>query len=102
MSENYNKYLTELTLSEIEIFESVAGDLLKERGYTGSSDQNRSHEIIQSDINRYQMQNKKLKNHAIVKASHHDIELKCHQKELLKMLKKKLLIDPDVSNRRVG
>jgi hypothetical protein len=76
--------------------------MLEDLNYTISSDMSGTQEIIQSDINRYQVQNKKLKNQAIVKASQHDIELRCPQKELLKVLKNKLLIDPDVLNRRVG
>jgi hypothetical protein len=100
MSENYNKYLKELSLEEIELFESIAGDTLKELGYKVSSDPKIQPEIIQLDINRFNVQNNKLKNQAIIKASKHDIDLRCPQKELLKVFRNKLLTDSNVTNRR--
>lgn len=102
MSENYNKYLTELTKGETEIFESVAGDILMELGYTVSSDLEKLPKIVQGDIKRYDVQNYKMKDQAVVKASQHDIDLRCPQKEFLKVLKNKLVTGSNVSNRRAG
>lgn len=102
MAKNYNKYLKELSLDEIEVFESIAGNTLKKLGYKISSTPKSRTEIVQSDINRFNLRNNKLKNQATIKASKHDMDLRCPQKELLEVLQNKLPFKSDLTDRRAS
>jgi len=82
MSENYNKFLKELSLEEIEIFEKLGFDL--------TTDYKNLPKITQAEIDSYNLPNKILKKQSLESANKHDIELRCPQKDLLESLTQQL------------
>lgn len=88
ITSNYNNYLKELSVDEIELFESIAGDVLEDLGYTISSDYKSIPEIGEPNIETFNLLNDLMKKEAIINANQHDIELRRPQKEFLQALKK--------------
>ncbi|MCK0147139.1 sulfotransferase [Arenibacter sp. F26102] len=86
MANNTRKFLETLDMEEIEIFESVAGEILKENGYELHTHSHRK-EFSQEEIQKFEAQNMKLKKDAL--DSGHlkvDIEFRIQRKALLEEL----------------
>ncbi len=100
---NYNKYISDLTLEEIEIFERVAGEVLQKLNYPLTSDYESIPDIGEKEIEDYSVQNCQMKKKAILMADKHDLELRCPQKQLLIRLKKRLVVNKkDMKEKYIG
>lgn len=82
---NYNKYKSELSETDINIFESVAGDTLKKLGYEVSN--NPKIIINQQDIEEYTKQNELMKQQILNSIPKEDILKRKPQSELIKNIK---------------
>ncbi len=90
IKDNYNKYLKELNSEELQIFETIAGDILAELGYSITSHFKNKKRISEFDIEVFDLLNIKMKQGIISSANSHDIEVRCPQKYFLNTLKKRL------------
>jgi hypothetical protein len=64
ISNNYNKYLKELSPADIQVFEQVAGDTLEELGYPLTFPKNKQNLFSPEDIRSFSEMNTKLKQEA--------------------------------------
>jgi len=64
ISNNYNKYLKELSSADIQLFEQVAGDTLEELGYSLTFPKNTQNPFSPEDIRSFSEINTKLKQEA--------------------------------------
>ena len=88
MKDNTKKYLKELTSSEIEIFESVAGNTLESLGYQRATPSNFRLEFSASDIDSFRNQNTMLQAEAKDGAVE-DMQKRKKQDEFIATLKKR-------------
>ncbi|MBX3254836.1 MAG: sulfotransferase [Chitinophagaceae bacterium] len=87
MQNNTNKYLTELSAEEIEIYEWVAGDTLQALGYTLSSRLQHPELMNPAAIQRYDEENKERKKQFMATAPKNDIEKRQAQLDILQSIK---------------
>ncbi|MFT3749491.1 MAG: sulfotransferase [Agriterribacter sp.] len=89
MQNNTNKYLKELSVEEIEIYELVAGSTLQALGYTLSSKLLHPEWLSAEAILRYDEENKERKKRFIAIAPKNDIEKRQPQLDILQNIKKR-------------
>ncbi|MGN6495368.1 MAG: sulfotransferase family protein [Agriterribacter sp.] len=87
MQGNTNKYLKELSVDEIEIYELIAGDTLQALGYTLSSKLRHPELISTEAIARYDAENKERKKQFLETAPKNDIEKRQAQLDILHSIK---------------
>lgn len=84
---NYNKYKSELSETDIKIFESVAGDTLRKLGYETSSTPKMI--INVHDIEEYTKQNELMKKQILDSIPKEDLLKRKPQSELIKSIKER-------------
>ena len=88
LKDNTQKFLRELSSEEIAIFESVAGDVLVQLGYSLSTpDDSLRKDFSDKEIAFFKEENIRLKKEFIQKADPEDLEKRRPQDELLNRIK---------------
>jgi hypothetical protein len=92
LSQNRNKFVTELTPDEILIFESVVGDVLERLDYRLiNSKENHRKEFSTAETDGFTVENKRMKE-AFIKTATLDMEKRQAQEEFIDSLKKRYSI----------
>lgn len=89
MKNNTAKYLSELSHYELQIFESVAGDMLQKLGYKRSVSAEEQISINDTQIKVFDQENERLKQLAVQNASAKDLSKRKPQKDFIETLKLK-------------
>ncbi len=87
MQDNTNKYLKELSVEEIEIYELVAGDTLQALGYSLNTALQKPELLSAEAIGRYEEENKERKKQFMASAPKNDIEKRQAQLNILQSIK---------------
>ncbi|WP_256011465.1 sulfotransferase family protein [Desertivirga xinjiangensis] len=90
IKDNTGKYLDAFKEDDLEIFESLAGGVLKKLGYqlnTETSSERRSVLFSQDKIGLYDQMNSELKKHTLQTAKPDDLENRKPQEQILKAIK---------------
>ena len=85
---NTRKYVNELTGTELQIFESIASDVLEKLGYRRTVSGNPV-TFSEEQVKKFNEENKRLKQLAIANADHHDLLVRKSQNEFIETLKMK-------------
>lgn len=88
LKDNHHKFLTELSDTEIEIFELVAGDTLSKLGYPSHSHTSKKELLSESSIEKYEAENKQMKE-KMQKINAHDYASRTKQRMILENVKKR-------------
>jgi len=91
ISNNSRKYLSELTKDEIEIFELVSYDVLKELKYPLVTSLNNVEALSPEALEKYQFFNETLKKEILVNAKKSDLEKRENQLRILRDIKNNAL-----------
>ncbi len=92
MTDNFNKYLKELTQKEIRIFESVAGETLEKLGYKCSFTFKNGTEFDKQTIKVFSLENERMKKEAVLRAHQRDIGARYPPEVLLNRLRERMHI----------
>lgn len=90
---NSGKFLAELTHNDLQIFETVAGDMLEKLGYKRAISPSELLTFSEEQIHQFSEENKRLKNLAATSANEHDIQKRKPQKDFLNKIKQRLKVD---------
>lgn len=91
---NTRKFVTELTETEVQIFESVAGETLKKLEYELTYGEGGHLTFSEEQIKHFDEENKRLKQLALANADPHDLLVRKAQNEFIETLKMRLGIAP--------
>jgi hypothetical protein len=83
---NHHKYLHELTLYEVEIFESIAGDMLDSLGYERHTS-SKTTTVSEADVEKFNSENKKRMEKSLLLADEEDVLRRKPQEEMLLRIK---------------
>ncbi len=86
---NTGKFLKEFEHHDLEIFEMVAGDTLKELGYPVYTEMNNQHLITAEAINKFAEENKMLRKNFLLKGNKNDLERREPQIVILNTIKER-------------
>ncbi len=89
IKDNTNKFLSELSAEEIEIFEWVAGDTLQALGYSLYSDLQHPGLVQAETIVHYMKENEDRKKEFLTQASQKDIEKRQSQLKIIEKIKQR-------------
>lgn len=87
IKDNFGKFKHTLSLTDIKIFETLAGPILRKLGYPLITDGNFTDLLTPELINEYDKENDKLKNRANAEANTNDLEKRKRQKAILNKIK---------------
>jgi len=90
ISDNFNKFKTELKSEDILLFELVAGGTLEKLGYSCCYPNTGLHAFSSEEINLFSEENKKLKQEARLRQKPEDLEKRKKQEEFLRNIKDRL------------
>jgi hypothetical protein len=88
LKKNTNKFLSELSFQEVQIFESVAGDMLDKLGYKLSIPVSERIKFTSKQVKEFGLENERLKKAAVESASEEDRKKRKGQKEFIERLKR--------------
>ncbi|MCX7636320.1 MAG: sulfotransferase [Cyclobacteriaceae bacterium] len=88
---NHHKFLKELSLDEIRIFEAVAGKMLVKLGYERITD-DRDIAITEDDIRRFNQENEKRMKQVLASADPVELARRKPQEDLLELLKQRVSV----------
>jgi len=87
---NSRKFIKEMSEEDVRIFESVAGHVLDELGYTREYVmQGEELKLTDADIEKYNMENKRLKESSFASVDKEDMERRNRQEQLLNEIKQR-------------
>jgi hypothetical protein len=87
LSNNTNKFLKEFKGDDLELFELVAGDTLKQLGYMIYADTHRKDLLNESRVKQYNLENAKQKLAVINNARPSDLEKRVKQEDIIRRIK---------------
>jgi hypothetical protein len=87
IADNYNKYIKELSHTDIGLFENVAGDTLQKLGYNCCFPLSEKTNFTREEISAFSAVNQTLKEQARLKQSPEDFHKRKKQEDLLREIK---------------
>jgi LPS sulfotransferase NodH len=90
MSQNSNKFLSEMRDDEVALYEAVAGETLKELGYELCAKSPRTSPFTKEEIAAFDAENKRLKQEARAKLTAEELEKRRGQEELVAQVRERL------------
>ena len=90
LPDNHNKFLKELSLDDILIFEQVAGKTLEALGYTRQFPDTKNHVFTDVEISAFEAINQKLKQEVRLKLKPEDLEKRRRQEQLLLSIRERI------------